>query len=321
MKPVFLFLSICILLLVSETTLAQVAADYYLPLRVGNYLEFYLQGNQPGWDTRTTRYTIEGSDFISGQLYFREKGMEWPSNDLSNINVFHVFWLRKDSVGDILIGAMGTMGSINSSWSSDLDSATVYNPPGSYFSNQFIVPGYSNKYSWAEYSFEDTTMSNTETVQVPAGTFTNCVKSRQIKRYTSSGNVIYIQYDYYAQGTGLVMSVREGEAPDVLVGYNTVTSVEVKNELAVPTGLSLCQNYPNPFNPTTNISFNLPSKSFVSLNIFDIMGREVATIVSEELSKGNYSRQWNAIGMPSGVYFYRLQAGSFSETKKLILLK
>jgi len=117
------------------------------------------------------------------------------------------------------------------------------------------------------------------------------------------------------------MSVRENESTDVLVRYNTVTSVEVKNELVVPTGFSLCQNYPNPFNPSTSISFSLPSRLFVSLKVFDLIGREVATIVSEEMSAGTYSRQWNAANMSSGIYFYRLQAGSFTETKRLVLLK
>jgi photosystem II stability/assembly factor-like uncharacterized protein len=83
----------------------------------------------------------------------------------------------------------------------------------------------------------------------------------------------------------------------------------------------LYNNYPNPFNPSTTISFNLPSKSFVSLKVFDLLGREVATIVSEEMSVGSYSRQWNAANMSSGIYFYRLQAGSFTETKKLVLLR
>jgi hypothetical protein len=89
------------------------------------------------------------------------------------------------------------------------------------------------------------------------------------------------------------------------------------------------QNYPNPFNPSTAISFGLPSQSFVSLKVFDALGREVATIISEELSAGYYSRQWNAANMASGIYFYRLQArqisggqvGVFTETKKLILLR
>jgi hypothetical protein len=92
---------------------------------------------------------------------------------------------------------------------------------------------------------------------------------------------------------------------------------------------SLSQNYPNPFNPSTNITFNLHSKAFVSLKLFDVLGREVAALMNEELSAGVYTRQWNAANMPSGVYFYRLQvsqtsggqAGSYIETKKLVLLR
>ena len=69
------------------------------------------------------------------------------------------------------------------------------------------------------------------------------------------------------------------------------------------------------------ISFSLPSKSFVSLKVFDALGREVTILLSEQLPAGKYSLQWNAVGLPSGVYFYRLQAGSFTETKKLLLLR
>jgi Secretion system C-terminal sorting domain len=99
-----------------------------------------------------------------------------------------------------------------------------------------------------------------------------------------------------------------------------ITDVKAKQN-NFPTDYSLYQNYPNPFNPSTNISFNLPSKSFVKLKIFDLLGREVATIVSEEMSAGNHTRQWNAANMSSGVYFCRLEAGSFSQTKKLVLLR
>jgi len=81
------------------------------------------------------------------------------------------------------------------------------------------------------------------------------------------------------------------------------------------------QNFPNPFNPTTNISFNLPSESFVSLKVFDVLGKEVAVLLSEEMPPGKHTRQWNALSFPSGVYFYRLQAGSFVDAKKTILLR
>jgi hypothetical protein len=86
-------------------------------------------------------------------------------------------------------------------------------------------------------------------------------------------------------------------------------------------GFTLHQNYPNPFNPSTTISFTLPSRTFVSVKIFDLLGREVATVFSGQLSAGTYSRQWDASGMPSGAYFCRLQAGAFSQTKKLVLLR
>jgi hypothetical protein len=93
------------------------------------------------------------------------------------------------------------------------------------------------------------------------------------------------------------------------------------NNSTVPNNFELMQNYPNPFNPSTTISFAIPSRSRVSLKIFDVLGREVSTIVFEEMAAGSYTRQWNASTLASGVYFYRLQAGTYNETKKLLLLK
>jgi hypothetical protein len=104
--------------------------------------------------------------------------------------------------------------------------------------------------------------------------------------------------------------------------WNFTTNVTgVKEEKEIPTEYSISQNYPNPFNPTTTILFSLPVKSYISLKIFDLLGREVATIVSEEMSAGNYSRQWNANKFSSGLYFYQLRAGSFTETRILLFLK
>jgi len=95
----------------------------------------------------------------------------------------------------------------------------------------------------------------------------------------------------------------------------------IESETSFPSSLTLYSAYPNPFNPSTTISFSLPSKSYVLLKVFDMIGQEVATLVNEELPAGNYRRQWNASNLSSGVYFYRLQSGSFMETKKLILLR
>ncbi|MEO8168446.1 MAG: T9SS type A sorting domain-containing protein, partial [bacterium] len=88
-----------------------------------------------------------------------------------------------------------------------------------------------------------------------------------------------------------------------------------------PATFGLSQNYPNPFNPTTTIKFQISHSSFVTLNVFDLLGREVATLVNEEITPGSYERVFNAEGLASGVYLYRLQAGSFVQTRKLLLLQ
>ncbi len=95
----------------------------------------------------------------------------------------------------------------------------------------------------------------------------------------------------------------------------------VKNQTAQAQTFALSQNYPNPFNPTTVISYQLATNSEVTLNIYDVLGREVKTLVNERQSAGDHSVAFSAKGLPSGVYFYRLQAGTYSETKKLLLLK
>jgi hypothetical protein len=101
---------------------------------------------------------------------------------------------------------------------------------------------------------------------------------------------------------------------------SNVTNVE-RISSTVPAHFELQQNYPNPFNPSTTISFSFPTRSMVSLKVFDALGREITALVEEELAAGTYSRRWNAAGFPSGLYFYRLQAGTFSDTKKLVLVK
>lgn len=89
----------------------------------------------------------------------------------------------------------------------------------------------------------------------------------------------------------------------------------------VPNKFYLEQNYPNPFNPSTNIEFSLPQKSFVKLKVFDLLGREAANLVSENLSAGKYKYDFNASLLTSGIYFYKLETENFSETRKMILIK
>lgn len=95
----------------------------------------------------------------------------------------------------------------------------------------------------------------------------------------------------------------------------------LKNDYAIPTEFYLSQNYPNPFNPSTSIQYAISSKQFVTLKIYDLLGREVSTLINREIGPGNYTIKFDAGSLPSGVYFYRLKAGSFIQTRKMVLIK
>jgi L-ascorbate metabolism protein UlaG (beta-lactamase superfamily) len=110
--------------------------------------------------------------------------------------------------------------------------------------------------------------------------------------------------------------VRPGTTIDI---HSAALSVE--QSTIRPEDFRLEQNYPNPFNPTTVISYQCSVNSNVKLSVFDILGKEVTTLVNEQKPAGSYAVQWNAAGMPSGIYFYKLQAGKYAETKKLVLIK
>ncbi|MGA3246000.1 MAG: T9SS type A sorting domain-containing protein [Bacteroidota bacterium] len=105
-----------------------------------------------------------------------------------------------------------------------------------------------------------------------------------------------------------------------LLKLNAVASA-AKEEIAPPGGYALEQNYPNPFNPSTTINYSLPKSATVTIKIFNALGQEVALLVNERKDPGNYQTTWNAANTPSGEYFYRLQAGEYTETKKMILLR
>ncbi|MFA7359999.1 MAG: T9SS type A sorting domain-containing protein [Candidatus Kapaibacterium sp.] len=99
--------------------------------------------------------------------------------------------------------------------------------------------------------------------------------------------------------------------------YNLEGSVNI----GAPRKFALTQNYPNPFNPVTKIRFEVPASEFISLKIFDITGRKIRTLVNEKLNAGVYEREFNGAELTSGIYFYRIEAGKFSDTKKMMLIK
>ena len=97
--------------------------------------------------------------------------------------------------------------------------------------------------------------------------------------------------------------------------------VDVENKYELPRKFELAQNYPNPFNPSTKIKYSIQKKSYVTLRVFDVLGREVTTLIQKEQPQGNYEIGFDASHLTSGIYFYRIQTGEFVDVKKMLLLK
>ncbi len=146
------------------------------------------------------------------------------------------------------------------------------------------------------------------------------------ENYTVNSNdtVIIIASQLIARGSSNLNSVTllKNYANTAWSVYNSGFNVGIqKTSSTIPSEYSLSQNYPNPFNPATSIKFDIPKNDFVTLKVYDMLGREISTLVNEKLNAGTYSADWNASQFPSGVYFYRLQTDSYTEVKKMILTK
>ena len=115
-------------------------------------------------------------------------------------------------------------------------------------------------------------------------------------------------------------TVFEGDAPDMGAFESTYSLVVAENGI-IPIQYALKQNFPNPFNPTTTIEFSIPQSGFVTLTIYDVLGREVETILNEYKDIGHHKLQWNASEVPSGIYFMRMQNGDFSQVRKVMVVR
>jgi hypothetical protein len=127
-------------------------------------------------------------------------------------------------------------------------------------------------------------------------------------------------------GTGFKVQIKSTNNLLVLDTSNTSFSVDYAsaieiNNNPIPNVYSLSQNYPNPFNPSTTIKFNMKEAGLVSLKIYDILGREVSTLLNEVKPAGSYNINFNAADLTSGIYFYKIQAGSYIQIKKMVLIK
>ncbi len=147
---------------------------------------------------------------------------------------------------------------------------------------------------------------------------------------TLSGGTVGVEYsgeDFKAVVLSFPLFYMQRQEASQLLNYvvtqkfGLTTDVEGKSDEEIPTEFLLSQNYPNPFNPSTTVQYAIPVNEKVTIKVFDILGREVTTLVNEVKSAGTYSVKFDASNLSSGIYFYTINAGSFTATKKLMLLK
>jgi hypothetical protein len=171
----------------------------------------------------------------------------------------------------------------------------------------------------------DVTVDAYGTMTLPGGVSFAALRSRYVK---TDGVNTMVSYNFVSkEGASVSLSASDSNPPVTGViniaeyNWNTEFSSEVEQINNLQEDYSLSQNYPNPFNPNTTINFSIPEELFVSLKIFNTLGEAVKTLVAEELNAGNYKYDWEAINLPSGIYFYQLKAGSYVDTKKMLLIK
>ena len=112
-----------------------------------------------------------------------------------------------------------------------------------------------------------------------------------------------------------------GGPHSVILSDFAVTSVNDVGMNGQQQGFYLEQNFPNPFNPSTKIKYQIADAGFVNLRVYDVLGNEVVTLINNEMQAGSYEVEFDASNLPSGIYFYKIQSGSFVETKKMVLLR
>jgi hypothetical protein len=238
--------------------------------------------------------SVSGNDYVGGLV-----GLNAYSN--SNIGIVDECYSTGSVIGDVYVGGLAGC----NFWGYIADSYSTGSVTGR--------PGLGGLVGYSSHGITDNSFWDMQTsgqAISEGGTGKTTAEMKTWATFTSVGW-------NFSPEWAINSSINNGYP---YLASNIPTSVE-RVSIITPNAFSLLQNYPNPFNPSTNISFSLPSRLFVSLKVFDLTGREVATIVSEEMPAGSYSRHWNAARIASGIYFYHLQAGSYSETKKLVLLR
>jgi Secretion system C-terminal sorting domain len=279
---------------------AQVIQDSsYFPLALGNQW-IYATGNGLSADTET----VADTQRVNGRLYYgftRHPAADpylWFRNDGDKVYVTESVIIPQDSM-DIVEYLIYNFAAVPGETARvDLSRSLLYCDYGGIIGMERIV----------------------DSVVTPAGTFRNC----PVFYHDSGCRDAGISGEYFAAGTGRIQINRVtyfGGLSYILTEAILTTTINKEDSPQTIDSYHLFQNYPNPFNPLTNIVFQTPQQSHVMLEIYNIVGQRLKTLVNGELQAGRYSVVWNAVDQPSGIYFCKMITNNFSRSVKLILIR
>jgi hypothetical protein len=283
------------------------------------------EGNSVAVDGSGNVYVTGGSDNGTNMDYitikYNSAGSQQWSKTFDNGNDDEAISVKTDGSGNIYVTGW--------SFGSGKDIATIkYDPSGSQiWFNRYLNSGWDIPYAMAT--------DGSGNVYVTGESFAGQTQFDFITiRYNSGGNQNWVK-KYNGPGDDRSNAITVDASANVYVTGRSEGTVSLADYLTIKYSQSgdnmvfnnnspefkLNDNYPNPFNPTTNIEFTIPNSTLVKLTVYDMLGREVQTLVNGQLNAGTHNAKWNASKYPSGVYFYKLVTDNFTETKKMILVK
>ncbi len=298
MKTILVLLLILLSGILTNSYSLDTAASKYYPLAIGNTWTYsHFATNGPAYRYREK---ITGTIVTNGHLYYIftyyrigfSETVSYRRIDSVKNNVLIYSsnsgcqWLQNEETADSLCGRKGD---------SSLVGCVYYYRADTITKSLFGIPRKTKKYSWSNY-FE-------------AGT------TRELTRefgFTYEYSFAHTNQTYNSLIGCVINGVMYGDTS--LVGINIIST-------EIPGQFSLSQNYPNPFNPITHFGFRIAKSGLVKLTIYDALGTEVHVLVNQQLQPGTYEADWDASAYSSGVYYYRLDGGNYTETKKMILIK
>lgn len=210
-------------------------------------------------------------------------------------------------------------------YQNNTDNSMTLNVPINISSNPMVSLSFWHRYA-TETNFDFCNVevssnngSSWQTVVAYSGTLTAWTQQTfDITQYANATNQLKIRFrltsDAGVTGDGWYVD-------DVNISYYCSAPLTAVNNNEIPARFTLWQNYPNPFNPATNIKYQIPKESLVKITIYDVLGKNVATLVNEKKNAGSYEIEFNASNLASGLYFYKIEAGEFSDVKKMMLIK